>query len=134
MKTKIYLYEEARGVRKSIKELDKRAFYEVDRFLNYGELIHLNGVTYKSCDLRDDEVEGINYLGVKECKVNLDNKKCKDKDMIKCPICSEEVADSWRYDDYGEYKCSCGALLKFEREIVTTYDTRVKIVPKLIKI
>ncbi|MGL4760383.1 MAG: hypothetical protein ACRCWG_02910 [Sarcina sp.] len=69
-------------------------------------------------------------------KFNIEETETFDEGQVKCPICGEEVSDSWELsDDEGECDCcGCGAVLEWNREVVVNYSAEVKEVAKPIKL
>lgn len=67
---------------------------------------------------------------------NIEEDTTYGEDEIKCPICGNEISDSWEYEgEDGEEICpGCGATLEWTREVEVTYSTSVKKVVKPLKL
>lgn len=122
---KLYEIEGTFNFKKSVEEYP--FIGEVSCEVEIGKIVEYDGSYYSACILEPHH----NAAGVR--KVDDLNLDIDAEPNVTCPVCGHSDDTSFELDDSGDdYECSrCGAILKYEREIIVEYSARVVKLPKV---
>ena len=126
---KLYEIEGTFNFKKSVE--DYPFIGEVSCEVEIGKIVEYDGGYYSACILEPHH----NAAGVRKViDLNLDiDAETYAEPNVTCPVCGHSNDTSFELDDSGDnYKCPCcGAILKYEREIIMEYSARVVKLPKV---